>query len=103
MKEVDMGEFQLKQNKGKEIEKQPESNSSSKSHDLESDPINSLTDEDLFDVGEEEAEEKQVDPSQKPKKKKKKEGPPTWLIRTVVDAKSPQIEEKRKAKMRPSP
>lgn len=71
LKEVDQGDFQLKQDKGNEIEEQPESNSLSKTQDSKFDPINSLTDEDLFYAGEREVAKKPVEPSQEPKKKKK--------------------------------
>jgi len=84
LKEVDLGDFQLRQDKGKEVEEQQESSSSIKARDSEFDPIRSLIDEDLFDVGEGGVAEKSTKPSQEPKKKK--DGPPTWLIKIIADA-----------------
>ena len=72
LKEVDLGDFQLGQDIGKEVEEQPKSNSSSEAKDSEFNLINSLPNEDLFDVGEGEVANKPAEPSQGPKKNKKK-------------------------------
>eukprot|EP01018_Ginkgo_biloba_P015814 Gb_04911 [translate_table: standard] len=107
--EIDLSEFQLRKDNGKEVVEVGTTRIKfSREPLVDSDLISNLTDEDFFDVGEEEESQHTAEstgpfakPPQQPTRKKK-EGPPTWLIKIVADAVLPENEGKRKSKMRPT-
>eukprot|EP01018_Ginkgo_biloba_P029039 Gb_03181 [translate_table: standard] len=113
LKEIDLGDFQLRQDKWKEVEDHPKSNSSSDTHDsekLKMRPTPHVNFASMAQVNQPHMKKqknqphmkkqaKRRKPSQGPKKKKK-DGPPTWLIKKVVDAVLHEKEGKRKSKMR---